>query len=94
LYFFIDNYSNYLLSYFKGGWRKNRHKHKRGRLPLSLSAHLKELRKKHQALADQVKKLERGPAPCQLQISKLKKQKLRLKQEIESHLDSSTTAAE
>ena len=49
---------------------------------MSLSSHLQELRRKHQALSDQVEAAQRSPATDDLSIAELKKQKLRLKEEI------------
>lgn len=50
---------------------------------MSLSSHLQELRKKHQALSEKVELAQRSPASDDLSITELKKQKLRLKEEIE-----------
>ncbi len=50
---------------------------------MSLSSHLQELRKKHQHLSTEVEQAQRCPAFDDLQISALKKQKLKLKEEIE-----------
>lgn len=50
---------------------------------MSLTAHLQELRRKHQTLSDEVDKAQRSPASDDLHVSQLKKQKLRLKEEIE-----------
>ena len=50
---------------------------------MSLNAHLQELRKKHQNLSDQVEAAQRSPGIDDLSITELKKQKLRLKEEIE-----------
>ena len=49
---------------------------------MSLSAHLDELRRKHRVLSEEVEQAQRQPATDALAISHLKKQKLRLKQEI------------
>lgn len=49
---------------------------------MSLSSHVQELRRKHQALAAQVEEAQRNPATDALAIADLKKQKLRLKEEI------------
>lgn len=49
---------------------------------MSLSSHLQELKKKHQRLSDSVETLQRNPATDDLEISRLKKQKLMLKEEI------------
>lgn len=50
---------------------------------MSLSSHLQELRKKHESLSDQVETALRSPAVDGLQITALKKQKLKIKEEIE-----------
>ena len=49
---------------------------------MSLSSHLQELKKKHQHLSDSVEALQRSPATDDLEIARLKKQKLVLKEEI------------
>lgn len=50
---------------------------------MSLTSHLHELRKKHEALSDQVELEQRSPASDTLHIAELKKQKLKIKEEIE-----------
>jgi hypothetical protein len=50
---------------------------------MTLSSHLQELRKKHQYLSDQVEAAQRSPGTDDLVITDLKKQKLRLKEEIQ-----------
>jgi hypothetical protein len=50
---------------------------------MSLNSHLQELRKKHQSLSEEVEKALQSPAFDDLAITDLKKQKLRLKEEIE-----------
>lgn len=49
---------------------------------MSTSAHLQELRKKHQHLSDAVEEALRHPGFDDLEIAEMKKQKLRLKEEI------------
>ena len=49
---------------------------------MSLSSHVEELKKKHQTLSNQVEEAQRSPGANDLEISELKKQKLRLKEEI------------
>lgn len=49
---------------------------------MSLESHLTELRKKHDSLSDMVVKAQRSPASDDTQISALKRQKLKLKEEI------------
>ena len=53
---------------------------------MSLSAHIQELRKKHESLSERVEEAQRNPGMDELAIRDLKKQKLRLKEEI-SRLD-------
>ena len=50
---------------------------------MSLRTHVEELKKKHQALSDQVEDTQRAPGSSDYEISSLKKQKLKLKEEIE-----------
>jgi len=50
---------------------------------MSLSSHIEELRKKHHALSEQVEQVQRAPGTSTLEIAELKKQKLKIKQEIE-----------
>lgn len=49
---------------------------------MSVSAHVQELRKKHQTLSDQVEIAQRSPASDASELTHLKKQKLRIKEEI------------
>ncbi len=49
---------------------------------MTLSSRLQELRKKHESLSEKVEMAQRSPATDDLQITELKKQKLRLKEEI------------
>jgi hypothetical protein len=50
---------------------------------MSLTAHVAELRKKHQTLSEAVEAAQRSPGSDRLEIARMKKQKLRLKEEIE-----------
>lgn len=50
---------------------------------MSLSSHLDELKKKHETLSDKVETVQRMPGTSDAEITELKKQKLRLKEEIE-----------
>lgn len=50
---------------------------------MSLNAHIEELRRKHETLAGQVEVAQRAPGSTDVEITELKKQKLRLKEEIE-----------
>jgi hypothetical protein len=49
---------------------------------MTLSSHLTELRRKHQHLSDEVEREQRSPATDDLMLAQMKKQKLRLKEEI------------
>jgi hypothetical protein len=49
---------------------------------MSLSSHVEELKKKHQTLSEQVEHMQRSPGTRDAEIAELKKQKLRLKEEI------------
>lgn len=49
---------------------------------MNLGSHLEELRKKHQSLAERVEAAQRTPGIDDLEITELKKQKLRIKEEI------------
>ena len=54
---------------------------------MSIDAHLSELKKKHAHLSDRVEEAQRCPGMDDVTLGDLKKQKLRLKEEI-SRLDS------
>ncbi|MCR9272973.1 MULTISPECIES: YdcH family protein [unclassified Mameliella] len=49
---------------------------------MSLSSHLQELKRKHYALSEAVEEAQRAPGTDDLRIADLKKQKLRIKEEI------------
>jgi hypothetical protein len=49
---------------------------------MSLSSHLQELKKKHQTLSEQVEVAQRHPGSDDIEIAKMKKQKLHRKEEI------------
>ncbi len=49
---------------------------------MSLSSHLVELRKKHAMLEQKIEEELRSPASSDLRIAEMKRQKLRLKDEI------------
>ncbi|SFT39392.1 hypothetical protein SAMN05216236_101339 [Sedimentitalea nanhaiensis] len=53
------------------------------RIAMSLSSHLTELKKKHQHLSTEVEEAQRAPGVDGLHVADLKKQKLKLKEEIE-----------
>ncbi len=58
-------------------------KHRAGRrITMTMGSHLQELRKKHESLSERVETAQRSPAKDDLQVNDLKKQKLRLKEEI------------
>lgn len=50
---------------------------------MSLDAHVEELKKKHQSLTVAVEEAQRSPGVDDLEVVRLKKQKLKLKEEIE-----------
>jgi hypothetical protein len=50
---------------------------------MSLESHLQELQRKHQHLSEAVEEAERNPGADHLTIAEMKKQKLRLKDEIQ-----------
>jgi hypothetical protein len=49
---------------------------------MTLTSHLQELRRKHEALSLKVEEAQRSPGVDDLEIAEMKKQKLRLKEEI------------
>jgi len=49
---------------------------------MSLTSHLQELKKKHESLSSAVETAQRSPGVDDLEISRLKKQKLHIKEEI------------
>jgi hypothetical protein len=49
---------------------------------MTMASHLVELRRKHDSLSDMVEKAQRSPGSDALKIAELKKQKLRIKEEI------------
>jgi hypothetical protein len=49
---------------------------------MTIQSHLVELRRKHDSLSEMVEKEQRSPGSDALKIAELKKQKLRLKEEI------------
>jgi len=50
---------------------------------MTMSSHVTELRKKHQSLNEQVETASRSPAYDPVQLMQMKKEKLRLKEQIE-----------
>lgn len=49
---------------------------------MTIASHLQELRRKHETLSTMVEREQRNPASDALKIAELKKQKLKLKEEI------------
>lgn len=49
---------------------------------MSISSHVSELKRKHESLSQQVEAAQRSPGTDDLKIVELKKQKLRIKEEI------------
>lgn len=52
------------------------------RCTMSVSSHISELKRKHEELSERVKMSQRRPGVDALEIATLKKEKLRLKEEI------------
>ncbi|MGR3723344.1 DUF465 domain-containing protein [Abyssibius alkaniclasticus] len=50
---------------------------------MNLDSHISELRKKHAALEDRISKDQRSPGSNDLSLIEMKREKLRLKDEIE-----------
>ena len=49
---------------------------------MTVASHIVELKRKHEHLSDMVEKAQRAPGTSDLEIAALKKQKLKLKEEI------------
>jgi hypothetical protein len=49
---------------------------------MTIASHLQELRRKHETLSEMVEQAQRSPGSNDLKIAELKKQKLKLKEEI------------
>ncbi|MDF3607077.1 YdcH family protein [Paracoccus sp. DMF-8] len=49
---------------------------------MSVASHVEELRKKHHNLSEAVKDAERSPGSDSVSITRMKKEKMRLKEEI------------
>jgi hypothetical protein len=49
---------------------------------MTVASHLHELRRKHEFLSDQVETAQRSPGTDDLKIAEMKRQKLKLKEEI------------
>jgi hypothetical protein len=49
---------------------------------MTVASHLQELRRKHEHLSDMVEREQRSPATDALKIAEMKKQKMKLKEEI------------
>ena len=49
---------------------------------MALNAHLETLKKKHQAMSEAVENAQRSPGVDDLEVATMKKEKLRLKEEI------------
>ena len=50
--------------------------------PMSMDAHVAELRKKHQDLSTLIEREERSPGSDDLEVRRMKREKLRLKEQI------------
>ncbi|AXC51038.1 DUF465 domain-containing protein [Paracoccus suum] len=49
---------------------------------MTVASHVHELRRKHQALSEQAESMQRRPGHDELDLARIKKEKLRLKEEI------------
>ncbi len=49
---------------------------------MTVASHVAELKKKHEALSQKVEEAQRSPGVADIEIADLKKQKLKLKEEI------------
>ncbi len=49
---------------------------------MSVASHVQELRKKHQSLSEAVERAQKSPGTDDLSIAQMKKEKLRIKEEI------------
>jgi len=49
---------------------------------MTIASHLQELRRKHESLSSKVEQAQRAPGADHLKVAELKKQKLKLKEEI------------
>jgi len=49
---------------------------------MNLSSHVTELKRKHEQLSKQIEDFERAPSTDNVEVTTLKRQKLRLKEEI------------
>ncbi|WP_081647655.1 DUF465 domain-containing protein [Pseudorhodobacter ferrugineus] len=49
---------------------------------MTIASHLQELRRKHENLSSMVEQAQRSPGADHLKVAELKKQKLKLKEEI------------
>lgn len=49
---------------------------------MTIASHLQELKRKHETLSETVEKAQRNPGSDALKIAEMKKQKLKLKEEI------------
>ncbi|SHE90486.1 hypothetical protein BDE40_2280 [Litoreibacter halocynthiae] len=54
---------------------------------MTISSHVSELKRKHDALSQRVEEAQRSPGSDDLTVVELKKQKLRLKEEISKFAD-------
>jgi hypothetical protein len=50
---------------------------------MSLSAHVEELKRRHKVLSEEVEAAQRAPGTADERIAEMKKQKLKLKEEIQ-----------
>ena len=68
-----DKFNELYLNYVIGSERRTK---------LSITSHIQNLKQKHEKLSSEVEQAYKSPASDELYISQLKKEKLRLKEEI------------
>ena len=61
---------------------------------MSVASHVQELRKKHQNLSEAVERAQRAPGVDDLALTEMKREKLRLKEEIARHVGQRLAAYE
>jgi hypothetical protein len=54
-------------------------------MPMTIGSHLSELKRKHDALSQRVEEAQKRPSADDLGVVELKKQKLRLKEQISKY---------
>jgi hypothetical protein len=63
-------------------WCNQREENQKKETAMTVDAHIEELRKKHEALSVAVEEAQRSPGSSDVEIAEMKKQKLKIKEEI------------